>query len=876
MTYEPDRFIFKPLCNQLNEPIEFEIFNNGNLLLIERRGDLKLYKEANQNIQPAGKIAVGYGTETGLLGLALDPDFSTTNWIYLFYTDPVSRSVHRVSRFDFQQNQLINDSEKILLEIPFDTTTCCHHGGALEFGPDGNLFISTGDNTTPTNYAFDERPENRLYDAQRTSANTMDLRGKILRIKPNSEGSYTIPKGNLFSPNDPKARPEIYVMGARNPFRISVDQKTGWLFWGDVGPNPGRYDPKRGPNTHEEFNLATTAGNFGWPYLLGDNMAFSDFNFTTNEIGAAFDPLDLKNNSPNNSGKLNLPPAKPAIIWYPTEVSSKFPSLGSGGGSAMTGPIFNYQQTPEINNQFPKELDKKLFIFDWMRSWIMAVELDSTGQYVGMEEVFPNRPFIKPIQIKFGPDGAMYVLDYGSNWYTANVDAGITKIIYHRGNRPPVAKIHTKKYQQNIPFEFTASAKNAYDPDKEDKLVFEWKIDGKTVGHEMNLIHTFKEPGTYQVTLTVLDQKKAYHQDSLIVFAGNNPPKINVALSPDHGFYQPGTKLHYQVSISDTEDEIIQEDQIKTQLTSLDKWAVLPGKKEKDFVKAMPIKQSFYPGEILINESDCRACHAAKNKSVGPSWTAISKRYSNQPEEHLSVAKKIINGGEGVWGDKIMSAHPQFSEEEAMNMIRYILSFNTSKSVDSDTLNLSNSGTLTFDDSQTKNGRFVLETAYTDLGANGMPPILVVKTKILRPRLLGPDQFDFYHHATVVTDETSKIRKAIVSHNGGYIGFDKLNIKDTEFLKIQLRTNATLVKIIAHFDSPSGPIMGTTQKKFPTIHPYPSIKDTKWQDLQIPIWNGWKKPRNLYLVIYTNKDQSKRTYHSIAEIQKVFFGTTND
>jgi len=81
LSYDPSRFVFKQLCNQLNEPIELEIFNNGNVLLIERRGNLQLYNEKKDTIQSAGKIAVGYSTETGLLGLALDPNFVDNHWI---------------------------------------------------------------------------------------------------------------------------------------------------------------------------------------------------------------------------------------------------------------------------------------------------------------------------------------------------------------------------------------------------------------------------------------------------------------------------------------------------------------------------------------------------------------------------------------------------------------------------------------------------------------------------------------------------------------------------------------------------------------------------------------------------------------------------
>jgi cytochrome c len=122
----------------------------------------------------------------------------------------------------------------------------------VRFGPDGCLYISTGDNTNPFNdsegYApIDERPDRGPWDAQKSSANTNDLRGKILRIKPTSEGGYTIPEGNLFPKGTPKTLPEIFAMGFRNPWRFNIDPKTGYVYVGDVGPDAGGDREERGP-----------------------------------------------------------------------------------------------------------------------------------------------------------------------------------------------------------------------------------------------------------------------------------------------------------------------------------------------------------------------------------------------------------------------------------------------------------------------------------------------------------------------------------------------------------------------------------------------------------------------------------------------------
>ena len=146
----------------------------------------------------AGEFDVDSGREDGLLGIVLDPDFQTNSYVYVFYS-PRSVSEQRVSRFTFDGETLNMDSENIILRIPTQRDQCCHSGGDLEFGPNGDLYITTGDNVNPfeaDGFApIDERPGRAYFDAQGTSGNTHDLRGKILRIRPQDDGSYTIPEG---------------------------------------------------------------------------------------------------------------------------------------------------------------------------------------------------------------------------------------------------------------------------------------------------------------------------------------------------------------------------------------------------------------------------------------------------------------------------------------------------------------------------------------------------------------------------------------------------------------------------------------------------------------------------------------------------------
>lgn len=433
----------------LPDIMEIAVAKDGRVFYIERAGAVRMWKPPTQSSVTLGSLSVYKELEDGLLGITLDPAFTRNGWIYLFYSEPETHrdgadkkiGTNRVSRFTVTGETLDLASEKVLLRIPTQREQCCHSGGSLAFDAAGNLYASVGDNTHPgesDGYSpIDERPDRGPWNAQKSASNANDLRGKILRIHPERNGTATIPKGNLFPPGTPKTRPEIYVMGNRNPFRIAVDQKTSFLYWGEVGPDAGGPNPKRGPAGFDEVNQARKAGNFGWPYFGGDNKPYLQYNFATQKSGEPFDPAKPLNHSVHNTGPLELPPAQPAFIWYPYGQSTRFPVVNGGGGrTAMAGPVYYFDKKLKSPGRLPVEFNHTLFIYEWSRNWIIAVHLDDQNNIattadgkLRMERFCPEMTFKRPMDIELGPDGCLYILENGTAW-NGNKDTQIVRMEY--------------------------------------------------------------------------------------------------------------------------------------------------------------------------------------------------------------------------------------------------------------------------------------------------------------------------------------------------------------------------------------------------------------------------------------------------------------
>lgn len=837
-----DRFQMEILDDNIYEPMEMEILPNGNVLFLERRGKMKLNVKGKTQLVHDFDVCIEGNYEDGLHGIALDPGYGTENdWIYLYYTPAPCDSLDQLlSRFEFKNGVLDVASESVVLRVTVQRDKCCHSGGGLEFGPDGLLYLSTGDNTSSKESdgytPIDERPGRGPFDAQKSSGNTADLRGKILRIKPTDDGGYEIPEGNLF-PNGEGGRPEIYVMGARNPFRIAIDPWNSYLYWGDVGPDvgaAGRY----GPESFDEWNQARAAGNFGWPYFVGDNYAYPDRDFATDEVGPLFDPDRPVNESPNNFGAKVLPPAQPAFIWYPYGPSKEFPQLGEGSRSAMAGPFYNMDNlVPITNSALPEYYHGKWFIYEWARSWIKVVTLDSNRQeIVQIEDFLPETTISKPIDFKIARDGSIYLLEYGNDYFLNNPDARLIRLSYSARNRPPVARLKVDETAGGIPFSPRLSAEGSSDPDPRDSLSYRWYLDGELQAETVTFSPLITSSGAHAVKVEVRDETGSISEASISLVAGNQRPDLSLTLTGNQSFLLDGrTSFSYVAAVEDREDRSsgrLKPEEVVVNAAWLDDPTLIAGLRRGE--ARLPAGDIRYAaGAGLIAESDCYTCHKERAENIGPAYLAVAERYDDSEATIKQLAQKVIKGGNGVWGERLMSAHPTLSPEAAETMVGYILSLNNGGRLPLKGIVRPGAG----------EGAYVLAASYRDGGGRNAPPLVGQQAVVLRPTRME------------VEHEHDGLYRAALPGSGAYQGFSKIAFRPGGWLRLAnidldgvsrfvVRLQAKEIgDVELRYGAPDGELLAKAQ----------AAKTTNWSDfdrvnLTLPTSAGALAPGDIYLV----------------------------
>lgn len=382
----PSGFSHEKLC-VLNYPTCYTFAKDGRVFIGEQDGTVKVLKDGQLLPKPFIKIPnVWTHYEKGLIGVALDPDFETNNFVYIHYTD----SIKFVALYGWnaRQNEVQNKVirvkangdvadlstlQNVILFNKIVNPNWNHDGGAMHFGPDKKLYISIGNN-----YIQDwDIPVEQNVDV---------YHGKIIRI--NSDG--TAPTDNPFyEANASEAKKRVWALGMRNPYTFHFRPGTNEIFFNDVGSSANS-------NGSEEINRITEGGqNFGFP---------------------------------DAEGIANDPQFQDPVFAYPTDNTNDQNGqvYSNQKGCSITGGTFF---APSATN-WPDQYKGKYFFTDFCQGWISYLDPnDSWKKALFAEGALSGGQGKGTLALETGSDGNLYFLVRSAE---ANV-SGLYKISYSGG-----------------------------------------------------------------------------------------------------------------------------------------------------------------------------------------------------------------------------------------------------------------------------------------------------------------------------------------------------------------------------------------------------------------------------------------------------------
>ncbi|MEV4141367.1 ThuA domain-containing protein [Dactylosporangium sp. NPDC049742] len=624
----------------VSEPIGFDVLPDGRVVQTDRRGGIRLHDPATNTTHVLAQIPVYMASEDGMYGPAIDNDFANNHWVYVYYspltqeapypqTTPTANSpttgadpsvwdpwkgYFQLSRFKFVDGPtptLDVASEQKIMKVPVDRGACCHVAGDITFDKDNNLWMVTGDDTpagggnsggfAPFNDMLTTTGQyNAPYvDARRSAMNTNDLRGKVLRIKVQGDGSYTIPSGNLFTGNEEgggKTRPEIYAMGFRNPFRITVD-KNGVAYVTDYSPDSSTPQVNRGPAGTGRMEIVRKPANYGWPLCYSPSLPYYRWNFNTStpldNPAQAFECNNPERGPANtsrwNTGLTYAPPiatpdmyysfqdnnaanplGTPCPAYYMQSPAGKcpqlFPELGTGGVGPHGAAKYDYDANNPNPTKFPAYYDQSIFFGEFTRDYLREIRLDSSNQVFKINDLLscgagpatPARPFLcdNPMDMMWGKDGNFYLLTYGDGFFNINPDAALVKFSYVKGTRAPVAKLSASPTDGVGPLTVAFSSEGSNDPDPADSIKFAWDFDGNgTIDSvDPNPSYTYTTNGVYTARLTVTDSSGKTASANTTITVGNTSPTVKVTVPIEGGLFTFGDTIPFNVTVTDPQD----------------------------------------------------------------------------------------------------------------------------------------------------------------------------------------------------------------------------------------------------------------------------------------------------------------------------------
>jgi cytochrome c len=625
----------------LGEPVEFDVLPDGRVLQTVRTGDVRLHDPATGDETILATLPLYNHDEDGLYGGAIDANFSTDHWVYLYYaprldtpldnaptqsTDPHAwdayNGYNQLSRFKFVESptpHLDLSTEQQILRVGTNRGACCHVAGEIRFDSKGNLLMTTGDDSpagggnsggfSPMNDELTVNPTascpapcyNAPYvDSRRSAGNTNDLRGKLLRIHVQDDGSYTIPAGNLFAPGTPLTRPEIYAMGFRNPFRLNLDQNDV-AYVTDYSPDSQTPQVFRGPPGVGRMEIVRHAANYGWPQCASPTLPYYRWNFAASKpLDDPPQPFECGNpdHGPANTSRFNTgltvepaltapdmfysyrdnvgtpPQGTPCAAYYmqnpPGTCPQLFPELGSGGVGPHGAAPYHYDAKNQNPTKFPAYYDKSIFFGEFTRDYLREIKLDSQGhifkinQLLNCGDVSADRkvlPFIcdSPMDMRWGPDGDFYLLSYGDGFFRANTDALLVKFSYVKGTHAPTAVAHATPTSGLAPLTVNFSSDGSTDLDPGDSIKFAWDFDnnGTVDSIDPNPTFTYTSNGVYNAKLTVTDSSGKTATATIPIEVGNTAPTVKITGPVDGGFFNWGDSIPWSATVTDPEDSSI-------------------------------------------------------------------------------------------------------------------------------------------------------------------------------------------------------------------------------------------------------------------------------------------------------------------------------
>ncbi|HEY7160573.1 MAG TPA: PQQ-dependent sugar dehydrogenase, partial [Acidobacteriota bacterium] len=479
---------------------------DGRIFVWQREGVVRIYKNGQLLPTPFVDITpqVNIGGDRGLLGVAIDPNFAQTGYVYLLYVfewnnnpnshQPRTARLTRVTADPNNPDVALPGSEITLLGsigIPscsnYPPGSDCiaddsdsHTIGTVQIAPDGKLFVGSGDGAW---YSFADPQALRAQDLE-------SLNGKILRINPDG----TAPVDNPFYDGSNSNTSKVWAYGVRNPFRFTLDPMIGEPFIADVGWNDW-----------EEIDRGKGA-NFGWPCFEGD--------FPQPAYQAAFTQCQQ---------------IDPSTITYPIY------SYNHSVGHSITGGIF-YTDT-----EFPVAYQGNYFFGDYPENWIKRAVFDSNQNLVSVEDFATNAD--GPVSFALGPDGWIYYV---------SITTGELRRIKFGG---PFAVASANPTSGYSPLNVAFSSAGSHDSNGEN-ITFLWDFGDGNTSTQPNPNHTYIS-GTVQtflVTLTVTNEDSESSKDTLSITVGSLPPVATIDSPPNGTVLNPGDIVNFSGHATDPDD----------------------------------------------------------------------------------------------------------------------------------------------------------------------------------------------------------------------------------------------------------------------------------------------------------------------------------